>query len=342
MKKLALLFMTALAVNANAQQWNIPTERKTLILKFTADWCGPCGSWGWTQTTDLISQETKALTLAFHESSSTTTSLNVPSSFGSAMEANLDKAVTGIPSFIVNNINKEQANTAACKAEVNTQTSGAAVANTGFLVTWKADSLIVSTRTKFFATASGDYYVAVYAYENGITAYQNGQGASAAHKHIMRIPTGATQWGTKLNGTSFTATSQQDITFRYTVPSAWNKANLNVFAVIWKKNGSKYEVVNVNEAKSFATSIENVTAANVDASVYPNPATNSFTVNVSNNITNATISLVDITGKRVAEVFNGSVTNGTINVARPSVADGMYFLHVNTDKGAQTLKITLQ
>ncbi|MBL7682714.1 MAG: T9SS type A sorting domain-containing protein [Flavipsychrobacter sp.] len=334
-----LLAAMLMSASAYAQTWIIPTSKKTLIYKATADWCGPCGGFGWTQTLDLINTEPNAITVAYHSQSTTTTSLNVSSSAAAAMEGNLDLAITGIPSFVVGRKNMEQASTSQCRAEVASATSGTAVANTGFLVTWKGDSLIVNTRTKFFSAATGDYYVAVYAYENDVVAYQNGQPANPSHHHIFRMPTGATNWGTKLNGTSFTVTSQQDITFKYTVPTTWNKNKMTVFAVIWKKNGTKYDVVNVNSQKSFATSIANTSNEISELIIYPNPASGYFSINTTEKFAQGSVTLTDVTGKVIkSETVHSQGQHVSLN----GVAPGVYIVTVQLDEKRNTQRIVVQ
>lgn len=74
MKKLILLLVAGAAFSANAQTINVPTAHKTLVMKFTADWCGPCGAWGWTEMEGLITDAEAgtlpAIVVAVHNSTS--------------------------------------------------------------------------------------------------------------------------------------------------------------------------------------------------------------------------------------------------------------------------------
>lgn len=75
-------------------------------------------------------------------------------------------------------------------------------------------------------------------------------------------------------------------------------------------------------------------------SIYPNPAEETFTVNIpGNNNKNALISIVDITGKTMEQI----TTQQTITtLSRGNMDGGVYFLIVRTEKGAFTNKLILK
>lgn len=338
---ITLLAALCLGLSVEAQTWIIPNTKKTIIVKTAADWCGPCGDFGWTRTQELIDQEKNAITLAVH-STSINTDLNVVPSFATDMEANVDVPLSGVPNFVVSRKNMGTSSTADIRQHVASVTAGTATVNTGFIATWKGDSLIVNTRTKFFSTATGEYYIAIYAYEDSVVAYQENIGNNAVHHNIFRLPNGATTWGTKLTGSSFTAASQQDITFRFTVPSNWKKNKMTVFAVIWKKTGSTYDVANANLQKSYPTSIANTNIQEAKTTVFPNPATNNISIKFCDDIKHVDAILIDITGKKVATLYNGEVLNTTLQISRPDVVNGTYFLQLNTNLGTDITSIQLQ
>lgn len=49
-----LIVTLLLVTNAWAQDIDVPRVKKTFIVKLTADWCGPCGGWGWQWFDSMI------------------------------------------------------------------------------------------------------------------------------------------------------------------------------------------------------------------------------------------------------------------------------------------------
>jgi hypothetical protein len=364
MKKILLLLTAFGVIGANAQSYNIPTTHKTLVLKFTADWCGPCGEWGWVNMEQLITDSkngtTNCIPVAVHNNSSNQAVLQLGSGYGSFFNGILDVAYTGIPSFAVGGHNMNQVYASSVESQVSSVTSSAAEVNIGFAPKWtSATAVTVDTRTQFFSTATGNYSVGVYMYEDNIMAQQyqpdspGGSGGyrSQSHMHILRQPSSSgvsgmgSGNGQTISGTSFTSSSSFDNTFNLTIPSMDNKANITLFAVVWKKNGSKWDVANVNNISSWPAGVNNVNNAEVIQGIYPNPASNKFMVALGKSITQCTMDLYDVTGKKVAELYNGEVSSTAVGIAidRPSgLPNGIYLLNINSNAGSQTMKITLQ
>ena len=90
------------------------------------------------------------------------------------------------------------------------------------------------------------------------------------------------------------------------------------------------------EINSTTTSVANV-AEEVAVSVYPNPATNVLVVKVS---ANATVQLLDVTGKQV-------LTQTTVNanekqeINTESVASGVYLLKVSNSNFTSTKRVVV-
>lgn len=78
--------------------------------------------------------------------------------------------------------------------------------------------------------------------------------------------------------------------------------------------------------------------------VYPNPATESFTVSIENSFAESfEISIVDIQGKVVFQTIenNGSSSfSKTINTS--DIAKGLYYVRVKTSEGQKTSKLVIQ
>lgn len=362
MRKLSLLLLgSALTLNATAQDINVTTEHKTLVMKYTADWCPPCGATAWNWAEELIDGakdgSINAVVVAVHNSNSNQSFLNIKSTYNS-LRSNLDSNVSGIPSFIVSKENMAQSNATIVKAKIASVTSSAPEVNAGFMPTWNPDgSLKVDVKTTFFKDATGTYSVAIYLYETEVSAKQYNQGTGAypnstpvMHKNIMRTPNFGggsgmtTAFGTEISGTSFKANESFTNTFNFAVDAGWDKSKINAFVTVWKKNGSQWEVANASPSATFPTNI-NAVKGDVIAGVYPNPANDKFIVSFGSAISNCTISMVDVTGKKVAELYQGKVDPNTVGITlnRPQgLTSGLYYLQINSDKGTQSMKIILQ
>ncbi len=78
-------------------------------------------------------------------------------------------------------------------------------------------------------------------------------------------------------------------------------------------------------------------------SVYPNPATTNAYVNISlKENTDVQISLVDMTGRKVQDIYTGkTVGSQTYPVNLMNVTAGMYFINVVTNDAHKTIKLTV-
>ena len=353
MKKIALLFLASglLGTSAFAQTINVPTDHKTILMKFTADWCGPCGSGGWTMMNGFVSDANSgslhAIPVAFHTSSSTTTTLNVGNTNWGAMDGNLDTKVTGIPSFVVGRKNMAQSSSGVTN-EVSSATSGAAEANAGFIATYDAANkkIDVQTKVKFFGNATGDYYLAVYLYEDNIHAYQNGSaagGSNAIHNHVLRIPANPGIWGKKIPAGPYTATSEFSDNFIINMQTGWDINEMHVFTVIWKKTGSTYEVVNANKVGTFPTSVASIeNVANLR--VYPNPAGSFIHVAADLRTANTptSVTITNMIGQNVySNTFTPSSTDFDQTINTSDLINGVYFVNVTIDNKTTTQRVLI-
>ena len=75
-------------------------------------------------------------------------------------------------------------------------------------------------------------------------------------------------------------------------------------------------------------------------SVYPNPASDCFTVELSNEMAGAKIQLYDVLGNLVYEQQSASVVNNTIDVH--ALSKGNYFVKITSVQGIETQKIVIQ
>lgn len=351
-KNILFAVLLSCSLLSQAQDPIIPTAHKDLVIKYTADWCIYCGGVGWN-TMDTLWDQAKsgslnAVVVAVHSSSKPT--LNAIGGVA-GIEGNMVPSLSVMPSFSAGTKNLNNPEVAVIKAQVVANTAIVPIANTGFFVKWATGnkSVSINTTTKFFSDDTGIYSVGVYAYEDGVMAVQAARGSlPVAHKAVVRTSTGVTAFGSQLLGIS-SVTAGQKVTGTYTmsIPTSWNKANLKFFAAVWKYKGYGlgWELINVNDIVSVSTGIENVVNDELVTSVYPNPAIDYFTIAFPQNVDQCLITLLDYTGKKIAELYNGSVESKAegLRLGRPSnLAQGEYFLQINSEKGNQMQRITFK
>lgn len=90
----------------------------------------------------------------------------------------------------------------------------------------------------------------------------------------------------------------------------------------------------INLVVDTTLSVNDVLAGNV--SVYPNPSSDVFNVQLPSNVVVNSSSLVDVLGKTTGVVYS----NGQMNVS--ALAPGVYFLNLDTNFGSYTQKVVKQ
>jgi hypothetical protein len=356
MKKILLLCAFAGFVkSANAQ---VPKKVSTsLVHKITATWCGPCGSWGWTLSNDLIAAtSSKALYMNLYASSGTTWN---NSKFYTLTSYDLAQAFTliGYPDFGNNGISHtapnydgSSINTTKVKSDIIAAVDAFAlttpVASSANSIKITGSSLTVDARVKFWSAASGDYYLAAYLIEDGAMNSQNGQTTttgSTSHHDVMRGSLSTSAWGELVATGSIAANATFTKPFSFTISDAtWDKTKLKVYTVLWKKVGAKYQYVNASETE-VATSIDAIAGVN-SVKLSPNPSMGQNT-NVSIQSTenkDLNISVVNVLGQTVYNTTHNVVV-GMNNLTIPSsnFADGMYQVMISAENGTIVEKLSI-
>ena len=132
-KLFTLFVLLGLVVQLSAQEIEVEPIQLTLITKRTADWCPPCGAWGWNAFEGILEDNgNRAISLTLHYSSSdffyTPTAQDLIS--------NMD-GFPGRPGFIVNEevLSLFNANAVrdAVKERVDANFASPPIAQTGLL-----------------------------------------------------------------------------------------------------------------------------------------------------------------------------------------------------------------
>lgn len=260
-----------------AAAFTVENKQRTLLVYNTATWCGPCGTYGGPTFKGVLSNA-DIVAIDLHTSgSSLLTPIYAPGGAkkDTAMIAPFaiylyaqTKPNGYIPHFYANNTflgNSEVTSTSITSA-ANTFKAAAPVAGVAVKAAASGNVINIDYKAKAFSALTGDYHLSLLLCEKSVTATQSGApGGITDHKHIVR----ATAYGTAaspMDAFSPTpvlsnATAGQEVSgsksFTWELPTlatryngfkrwdAFNASNTMVAAILWKKNGNAYELVNV-------------------------------------------------------------------------------------------------
>lgn len=231
-----------------------------VVVKHTGSRCPPCGAWGWTANEDIISTNKGSAAFMSAYGQNFVAQLFINAS-ATAWQTHTNS--TGYPTWSANgvkqtdragggvNVNSEKSMVAKV---VSDHKSATVIANTGFETTLDGDMLMIDTRTKFFKEAQGQYNLAVYVLEDGVKGAQSGHPntPNVAHHHVLRgtaMLKGSSSVdvlaGEKIAEGTTAAGTTVDKTFTFDV-SGYDKTNLEVITVIWKKDLGSLDFINAN------------------------------------------------------------------------------------------------
>ncbi len=335
----------------SAQEIEVPQTQRSLINKVAADWCPPCGGWGWDFFHDLIDDNSNdAILFTIHHSGGLNNQV--------ASDITSNYSVFSQPRFILNgedqNVLSSTTSTArtAIQQEVISQSGNTPLVQTGLDATYRDDEMVhVNTRTTFFADADGEYYLGVYLVEKLVVGYQATQGQNAQHRQIVRKEfNGTSSFGTLIATGSIAANTSYDSQF--SIPKdSYDMTNLEIVTVIWEKVDNTYEFVNANKDSDVQFEVVNSTnAPGTLASsfkVFPNVVNDHASIQFQSdrNIDRASIILIDMNGKNVLNVFSGSLETGLYNfdLSRSSdIASGVYLVRLEVEGNVATKKLIME
>ena len=314
-KLLLIIVLTALSICQIYSQ-EVKQEQRTLVTKRTATWCPYCGSWGWNMMTGLLEDnDEKSIIWAAHYSGDlvNSTSESIVQNIGGA----------GQPRFYLNQTDKNVTSSnvsskrTAIKDEIEQTFTQMPDANAGIRATKTGRRLNMDVKAKFFNQSQGEYYLAVYVIEDDVLAYQAGKGANTPHKNVLREAVTSEKFGVLVASGVITAGTEYTTSYTYDVPSNWEVSNVSLAAVLWKKQNNKYQFVNgyvIDDIQeSTGTSAEDVMkTVSLDLNVLPNMIYDNAEVRVAlgKKYRNVKVSLFDLMGKEVHQLYEGSLESG--------------------------------
>ena len=345
MKQIITLLLILLSLNTINSQ-DVPEIQQSLITKITATWCPYCGGWGWDFYNDIYS-DNNAKALIIKANYSGDLQNNTASDFG------INFNITYQPKFVVGNENQEvlSSNTASkriiIKNIVDDNYGLAPVVNAGLLVTKNGNMLNVQTKTRFFQSAEGEYYLGVYVIEDGVINYQSGQGNDAVHKSVLRASMSGSSFGELIADGSIAANAEFDKNYAIQLGN-WNTNNLAIATIVWKKVGSTYIFVNTHFTTEISTvGVSEIPENEISFQVFPTVTKTSATVelNFKKEQTEVVLELIHPSGRRIATIFEGKATSGTqtFEIDKSLVnSNGLYFLILRSNNAVLTKRIIFQ
>lgn len=314
--------------------------QQSLITKRTATWCPYCGSWGWDFFKDLRDNVSdKAVLIAAHFGGSTLenpASLDFVDNLGGVSQ----------PKFFVNN--EIQAVTSGTVSDALTVIQNkvannylaAPLANVGLETSWNGANLELAAKTKFFQATEGAYYLGIYLVEDFVLAAQASQSGQVEHMRILRAALTPTTFGDLLVDGPVEAGTEFTQTFPVSY-SGFDMENLDIVGIIWKKEGTKFMVVNVwaiDAKPELSSTGDPVTCPGLSASIRPNLLDGSNTtlfLSISEP-GEVSINMVDENGQTIRALFEGFLPSGKLEFpieAANIPVSGWYAVTVRTAAG---------
>lgn len=255
MIKKIILLLCFFSVTAVSAQY-----KGVVVSKVTATWCPNCGSWGWDYfeaLRNLYQNQADVCLLGVHHSGDL---LNPVSNWFSG---NLNNSYQ--PEFYVNN---EQIDVLSfnwnskideLRDKVDSYTQEIAFVDFDFINAYvESGEIICNVNFGASAKATGDYYFAVYVFENAVENFQSSLGMTI-HPNVLRAVFGSSDFGNLYASSGqVTPVSQQE--FKMALNGAWNKDNLGLLAVMWRQDGNSYIVDNAQSIYNigFLSSTEDI------------------------------------------------------------------------------------
>lgn len=345
-----LISLCLVLCRVNAQDIQVPETQRALVVKHSATWCPPCGGQAWTTYETLLGQyESEAVFMQAHRSTSSLFySPNAQDLFNNA-----DASFTQ-PEFFFNTTRVASTNTTdgQLASRIETATAADPIAQTGISFSFSpADrTLQVKTKTRFFQSGSGDYYLSVFLVVKDTLGFQEARGQNQVHKRVLRRALTASTFGERIAvnepvGTEKTYTVSSRLDDRIAIDK------VQIVTVLWRKMpDGKYDFVNANvqnEATQLTTSRESVPAARPAFTVLPTTVSESFNVQLDlpRPLSRVDLTLFNLLGQPVQELYRGALPAGaqTLRFDRPpSAGAGLYLLRFAAGKEVITRRVYFQ
>jgi len=214
------------------------------------------------------------------------------------------------------------------------------VANAGLIATLNGLEVTVTTKTRFFQNADGEYYVGVYIIDDG-----------AQHERLLRNGFSDNHFGELIMNGAISSGTEFTHSFTGTINSTWDPEKLEVATIIWQKVGNGYQFVNTHSTTEFATATptEELFGSYHFISMAVQPNISDSQVNVRLDLPEAAsdlhLQLVNLQGQVVKNIFSGSLNSGAHDfvIDRSAVSQaGLYLISAKSEKGISNKHVVFE
>jgi hypothetical protein len=227
----------------------IPEVQNSTFIYFGGTWCGPCGAYGKPAKEQIhAAMGTKCNIISCQVGNDPMNNADANALMGLFNPSGVPAMYIGANDapFVAMIGGNSQTGTTAINT-INTQIVKTPVVN-AVLSIKETDGLInVTANGKFFADATGEYYIAGYLLEDKLNYAQTNDGSTEKNIHYSVL---RTKFGTSPTGELLTTDPKKDATFtkelNFFAQSTYVKENLSVVVVIWKKTSTGLVVSNSN------------------------------------------------------------------------------------------------
>ena len=213
------------------------------------------------------------------------------------------------------------------------------------------DNIItVNTKTQFFQSASGEYYLSLFFVTKSVIAYQASQGNNANHKNVLVTELGGNTFGELIAQGDMAVDATFDKSYTLQPADLGELENVKFVTVLWKKEGDNYHLVNTNFTdditEQMVSSLDE-TASNSGFVVRPNIINNAAQIELAltEQVTQAEVILFDVMGKKVKTLFSGQLDAGVqqLEVKRSDVgSSGIYFVQLRANGQQWARKVVFE
>ena len=218
----------------------IQEQQNSILVKFTATWCGPCGDWGGPAFKDALNaQGEHMLGISLQVNDNLTTGSNGPLVDEFSNKWNY----SGTPNFAANEI---MVGTSVQDAinEVSAHSEMLPKLGVGLRTTLgagpNAGKINIDAYIEHFEETSSDYHLAIYYLARNIVASQNttnGYDDEYIHNHVLiGAATYGGAYGEEIITTGKTPGDITHFSRAISYDPSWDLDELEIVAVVWRKD----------------------------------------------------------------------------------------------------------
>ena len=220
-------------------------KQRAIVQDFTSTGCPGCGSWGGPTFKEFIQNNPEAVPIAVHikyGDPMITEESNALGENRTGRKWTPQIAIGHTQSVLLTTSNN--INSAGSKKKMQEEYD--ALVSQEQKVKVAASYKTEGNKMKIYYGAdvleedNSEYFISAYLMENNLAAYQNGGDSLKVHNHFIRASTDGA-FGVPLSG-------KMELKKELELEASWNWSEVYALAIVWKKNGDKYDYVNAIEA----------------------------------------------------------------------------------------------